>query len=426
MRSGLSSYIDKPKYDVLGEDTRCRQLITNLVKNIVNKGKWFACCSRISDQQVDIMSLSSNGRTLGNILAEDYSESVYRTAIYKYLLRDFLCYYEAPTYIKASYYNDNSGGGREAYNKYIVTSNIRVVAAWLGISVEEAEKAYGSRLMGIDHDFDTDTFPYVKLYVDKSGNNKVTKPKSDLDLTTKGIRIVPVFALKAGIDVLWSMCDSNYYNITFIKDNGSERTINITSNLSLLRKIYTKNDSLLVSEFEKQYKGDYLNNHNLSRGYIRVIEVGTCLDGGATRSINVARIVKIEKCEPDLTYIDIDLSIVMDTFINAISVLKTATIADVVDALNMFNVGNKREYAGKPITTSQELEAWAKTNEIVLSTPFIKQLAVFMLGNPLWFNFTGKKKVYGADTSGSGSSTPTNSSVNDTISDDDFELDLSF
>ena len=48
-------------------------------------------------------------------------------------------------------------------------------------------------------------------------------------------------------------------------------------------------------------------------------------------------------------------------------------------------IGSTVKYGGKAITSYAMLESWVEQQEILLSTPFIKQLALFMMANPKWF-----------------------------------------
>lgn len=400
-------------YDIMGEKTGVRKLITNaVISTVENAGKWFAICKRMHPDQHDIMSIENNqGQTIGQFLAGEYSESMYRVGIYKYLLAEFLCYYEAPTII----HSRDEYATRASYNKFLATSNIRVIAAWLGISEEDALKEYGYRVNDALLDSDSIDFPYVKLYTSKDGQRKVTKPRKDLDLSIAGTRVIPLFALKVGVDSLYKLASQDFYDVTFLKDGGSKRTVNITFSLPKLREVY-KDEGRLRDQWELQYDGNFLESKNLERGYIRVIEVGTNLANGATRSINYARIIGFKQAEPDLTYINIDLDSVVETFKSYVEG-STINTDDIVAMLDMFEVGKERKYAGKLITNNRELINWVDSEVMLESTPFIKKLALFMIGNPQWFDgYTGEEKVFSGSTS-------KNISIGDLLDDID-DLDL--
>lgn len=390
VRKGMS---EEEQFDILGANTVFRQLTEAIVKNVVSDGKWFSFCTRIDKRQFDVMSQrNKDGVKLGHFAASIYPETVYRSAVYKYLIRDYLCYYEAPTVVK-----DVGGVGfRDSYNKFLVTANLYVIAYWLGISLEEANAQYGYRVDEACEDNECDMFPYVKLYETREGVRKVSKPRKDLDLGIEGTRVIPVYALKAGVDVLYRKCSSDFYSVDFFKDSGQERAINTTFDISKIREVYGDGD-FFRSGVEGMYRGEFLENPNLDRGYIRVFEVGGSRYDNPLRSINYARIVSFQKQEPDLTYIDIDLSSVINTFESGIT-MSGANISDVVEMLKIYDVGKINDQDTKKIGSILELNTWVEGQEILLSTVFLRQLALFMIGNPQWFDgYTGKaKETFGA------------------------------
>ena len=387
--NSIIDFIDNDECDLLGEKTYFRQLSKGIITNIVSNGKWFSFCTRINDSQVDVFSIKNNrGIKLGALVNKELnSESGYRTSLFRYLLFDYLCYCEIPTVIRKKDYS----GFKDSYTKCLVTANIGVIANWLGLSYDKANMLYGSRLADTSFDRDDDMFPYVKLTVDKSGVRKVSKPRKDLELSTKGLRIVPVFAINEGIKRLYKVCSKDFYDITFVKDSGQVRTINVCFNYDKLSSVYS-DKGLLSNYFEEQFDGNFLESPTFDRGYIKVIEVGTSLRSSPTRSLNIARILKFEKAKPDTTFINIDLNYVKEDFLNFLYGQKI-NYKELVSMLDIFQVGNSREYNGRSISSYSELEGWVESQLLLLSTPFLKQLALFMKGNPQWFNgYTGEHK----------------------------------
>lgn len=397
--------------DLLGENSYFRGIVTNIVEAVVSKGNWFGFCTRVDNSQVDIFSMENkDGIKLGSLIVDEIGqEDGYRTSLYRYLLHEYLCYCESPTVVKRKDYS----GYKDSYNKSLVTSNISVIAEWLGIPYDEAKLKYGSRFDYNMYDRGDTCYSYVKLTVAKDGTKKVSKPRKDLDLATKGMRIVPLFAIKKGIDVLYDMCLKDFYNVTFVKDSGQKRSINVCFDYDKLCEVY--NDKGLLSDaYQEQFKGDFLNVRTLERGYIKVIEVGTNLRNYALRSINLARILKIEKADPDLTFVNVDLDTVKSTFLSCLY-NKNINYKEFVDMLDIFKVGTTRNYNGKVISSYSELESWTESQEMLLSTPFLKQLALFMMGNPQWFdNYTGERKEIVSED------------INDTSESDDLDLDFDF
>lgn len=399
-RQGATKYVGNvEKHDILGEYTYFRQLAEQFVIKVVEQGKWFSFGNN-KTEQVDILSILNNqNRKFGSMVASMFEYTPYKQAVYKYMLHDFLCYYESPIVKKET----NLNGFKNSYNKYLVTSNINVVAEWLDIPVEEADKLYGARLSEVDIDNEEVYYQYVKLYADKSGVHKVTRPKVDLDLSTSGIRLTPVFALKAGVDYLFKQLSEGTYDVTFCKDSGQERVICTTFNKDLIVDLY-KNEKFVNKHFTESYDGDFLANSTLERGYIRIFELGSSIHNYPMRSINYARILKFEKADPDMSYMNIDLDNVLCIFIESIysDSFRNVDIEEVVDALDMFDVGTSREVFNVRIDSVSKLENWANSQNILLSTVFIRQLALFMIGNPQWFNgYTGEPKQSGSGSADS-------------------------
>lgn len=371
-------------YDLYGAKSPFRQITSKLVGNIVNTGNWFSFCAKIHESQVDIMSIENKDKlSMGHIIYElcIYQESSYRTSIYKYLMQNYLCYYECPTVIRGGDF-----GIKNSYEKLLVTSNLHVIASWLGITVEDAKSLYGSRIDDASSDNGCDLFPYVKLYMAKDGTRKVSKPRSDLDLGKKGTRVIPLYALEVGVSLLYDKLKSDVYNVSFYKDGGQLRTISTTFNVDRLIDIYGDGD-YIRSAFESWYSGDFTENSSLGRGYIRVFEVGASVYDNPLRSINYARIVKIENGTPDLAFINVDLSSVVSKFKDGIY-SNNANIKEVVEMLNVFDVGSERKLNGRDLVSLQDLESWVDGQELLLSTVFLRQLSLFMTGNPQWFGET--------------------------------------
>ena len=406
--------IDGKACDLLGENTKFRATVERLVSSLVDKGRWFGFSTRVSDEQIDIFSAEGKNGKLGNLLVDELGDyDGYRNTLYRYLLNNYLCYCEIPSVVRQRDYS----GFKDSYNKSLVTANIEVIANWLGVSIDDADAKYGSRVSYQDYDRDDGMSVYVKLSVAKDGTRKIVRPKKDLDLTTKGIRIIPLFAIKRGIDILYQKASSDFYNVTFVKDSGQQREITVCFDYGKLCEVY-RDKGMLTEQYEEQFKGDFLNIKTLERGYIRVIEVGTNLRNHALRSINVARIIKFEKVEPDLTFVDIDLDTVKSTFLSKIENYDRLNYKELTDMLELMGIGSTVKYGGKAITSYAMLESWVEQQEILLSTPFIKQLALFMMANPKWFG-----KYPSTDNTGTVGETSIELSGND-LFDDELDFDI--
>lgn len=375
--------------DMYGENTPFRSVVSNMVKQVVDGGKWFSFGNVIDKNQVNLITVVNGaGKKIGDLLPEEiFSLNGYRTRLYKYLLLDYMCYCEIPSERRVD------GMYKASFNKMIITSNMTVIAAWLGISIEEAEEEYG-RYRWVEDDGEV-MFPYVKLVV-KNGEHKITKPRTHLDLEKQGIRIMPMFALKEGVDALYKLLEGGSYDVTFLKDGGQVRVMNTTFSKNIVDSLYTNNTEFVNSNWSRVYDGDFGGNSTMDRGYIRVFELGSSIYNNPTRSINFARIIGFEKAEPDMSYMYIDLESTLETFIKCLynRTWSDAEIEELVESLEAFEVGSTREINGAKVKSVMQLENWANQQNILLSTVFIRSLALCMIANPhLFEGYTGTPDV---------------------------------
>ena len=375
--------------DMYGEDTPFRNTVSNMVKQVVNGGRWFSFGNVIDKNQVNLITVTNGaGKKIGDLLPEElFSLNGYRTKLYKYMILDYMCYCEIPSERRVD------GMYKASFNKMIITSNIGVIADWMGISVEEAEAQYGMYRRVVD---DGEVmFPYVKLVV-KNGEHKITKPRTNLDLEKQGIRIMPMFALKTGVDTLFELLKEGSYDVTFLKDAGQVRVMNTTFNKELVDSLYSNNTEFINRNWSSVYSGDFGGNSTMDRGYIRVFELGSSIYNNPTRSINFARIIGFEKAEPDMSYMYIDLESTLETFIKCLysRAWSDDEITELVESLDAFEVGSTREINGATVKSVMQLENWANQQNILLSTVFIRSLALCMIANPhLFEGYTGTPEV---------------------------------
>lgn len=384
-RSAINEMVSVP--DILGENTKFRVLCNKFVKKIVSEGKWFGFCTRVDDSQYNIMSIkNADGDSFGSIISEEYPDLEYKPAVFRSFMRDYLCYCEKPTITK-----DRSGatGFRSSFDKSLVTSSLTVISKWLSISMEQTKLEYGYKFENLLDD--NPMIPYYRLYIGRDGTHKVSKPRKDLDVREKGVRICPLFALRTGVNLLYKMLCQDSYNVEFIKDGGQKRTINCTFNTKLLSSVYKP--EFIASAAESWYDGSFMLNPYMEKGYIKVFEFGGSIYDNPTRSINYARITGFEKAEPDLTFINIDIDSVVPEFIRRVenSRIINIDITDFVNTLDIFEVGSSREYGGIRLNNVASVTQWATSQYALLSTVFARQLSLFMIGNPQWFEgYTGE------------------------------------
>lgn len=391
--------------DLLGVNTYFRTLVELVVKKAVDSGKWFSFCKKIKDSQYDVMSFKNEqGISLGHLIRDYFQYTEYRPAIYKYLLMDYLCYVEVP--VKGSSYKS---GYTQHFDKFLATSNLEVVAKWLGVSLEEANRKYGSRIEECVIDNECDLYPYLKLYETKS-ERKVTKPRKDIDLGKAGTRVIPLFALEEGMKHLYNAGKKDYLRVSFCKDNGQERKMDITFDIGKIRNIYGDSD-FFRRGVENQWNGNFIENPNLGRGYIRVFELGGSIYDAPTRSINYARILDwsvLEATEIDTSLIHVDLDKVQDTFVKGIR-RNYKELHEVLDMMKIFELKGM-----EGVKTVGDLERWCDSQITLLSTVFLRKLALFIIGSPQWFDSITSESNVGSEES---------DAVVD-FDDDIFDLDL--
>lgn len=370
----------KPEYDLYGENTYFREATTSLVQGLVGVGKWFSFGKGL-EGQVNLLKVKNNkGVCVNDYLSDLYPETPYRAGVYKYLISEYLCYCEKPVVNMRYKTKFNSVN---AYDRFLITANINVIGCWLGIGVEEAEAKYRKQLGNPKEDSCDPYFRYVKLYLTKEGQPKVSCPRTPIDLSTLDLRVYPLYALETGVETLYKMLSKGTYNVTFIKDSHQPRVINLTTNIDILKQYYP--EDYLNMYFYDSFDGDFICNPYLCRGYIKAFEVGASRFDVPTRSVSYARITSIEKAEPDLSYVNIDLSSVISSFNDYLST-QDIDLNGLVEMLSAFGVGV--EEPKNPTVIG--IGTWEENQKMLLGTDFERQLAIFMLGNPQWFpNYTG-------------------------------------
>ena len=384
-------------YDLLGARNGVRAIIEDVVTSLSDDGVGFTFGTKVHPKQVNLLKLrDADGETasLGeNLVSEFNDECGPYLASAKYFLRNYLCYVEIPTYR----YEKGTGEKKASYDKFLATSCLEIATAWASLDIETAETKYGKHLNGFDTlENDESQVPILKLGRNKMGRS-ITRPRNPLDLDKMGIRVVPVFALKAYVTRFYANASSELARVTFIKDNGSERVIDTTFSQELLSSLY-KDSSFVSTMLTTCYDGKFLGSTVIDRGYIRVPEVGASIyDGSGVRAVSYTRICSIEYgVEPNMEFARVDLDGVVFAFSGYVNKLKEKQIEQLVTALSMegFDVdtltGKNRGL--ELVVDAFQLESWADLQNKILSTTFQRSLALFMKTNPQWFgNYTGER-----------------------------------
>lgn len=387
--------VEDLEYDLLGVRNGLRKLLEGYVAGLAEEGVGFTFGQKVHSSQMNVLRLADgSGITLGDKLVDFYEGSSPNLAAAKYFLRDYLCYVEIPTFRTER----ETGAKKASYNKFLATSSIDVANLWIEGNIEETVKKYYSTISSYD-DLESDdvSVPILKLGRNKSGKT-ITRPRSYLDLEQKGIRVVPVFALKSYVDSLYKSISKDVARVTFIKDNGSERVLDTCLSEDILSKLY-KDSGFVGSMLEYAYDGRFLESNVIDRGYIRVPEVGASVyDGSGVRAISYTRIVSVEYgVEPDMEFASVDLDGVVFAFSGYVNKLDSRELGRLANALVLegFDLSSLINADGshKFVIDAVQLESWADIQNRILSTTFQRVLALFMMTNPNWFpNYTGERK----------------------------------
>lgn len=389
-------------YDLLGARNGARGIIEDVVGQLADNGTGFTFGHKVHPKQVNLLKLrdaEGSVASLGEYLQGFYPDAGPFLASAKYFLRNHLCYVEIPTFR----YEKGTGEKKASYDKFLATSCLEIASAWASLDIETAETKYAKHLDSFDTlESDDSQVPILKLGRNKMGRS-ITRPRNPLDLNKAGIRVVPVFALRAYVKRFYEKASNDLARVTFIKDNGSERVIDTTFSQRVLSDLY-KDSSFVSTMLTTCYDGNFLGSTVIDRGYIRVPEVGASIyDGSGVRAISYTRIGSIEYgVEPNMEFAKVDLEGVVFAFSGYINKLKQSQINSLVKALELegFDVDT---LTGKDKGIDLQvdaftLETWADLQNRVLSTTFQRGLALFMKTNPQWFGgYTGERGGLSSD-----------------------------
>lgn len=369
------------KRDSLGSINNVRILCEQVIEKCIKENRWFSFCTKLDENQFDIMSLmvdEESGKKVGNIIADAYPNMNYRSAIFKYLINNYLCYVEIPKW----------GRNGPTFDKFLVTNNLYTASDWCGIDVDELSEKYSDFLESCEDDDDSGVMPYLKMSKNTAGERKITKPRKPLDLEQNGIRVVPLFALNLGVDTLYEHGKNGCIKVIFMKDSGQEREMVTCFNPEIIEGIYGDSNNLR-DWIGGIYDGDFVGNKSIDRGYIRVFEVGTCRYENPLRSINYARILKYElDVEPDLTFLDINIGSAQEAFTSAAIKAGEGGAEKLWEALKLFEL----DKYGSPISISLDgIIDWVNGCSIKYSTMFLRELALAMVAQPDLFGWSGEE-----------------------------------
>ena len=323
----------------------------------------------------------------------------------RYMLSVSICYVEVDKW------KTSMGERVHTYDKFLCTSNTRLLAEWLGDSHKliEMEGKYGTKLLYSDDDVANDVIHFVKCNQTAKGNS-LTAPRNAFK--AKDIRLVPLFMLYAYQEGIYKSLEDSLVKFTFIKDNKTERTMISTLSEDIVRSFYTDNEvveKMLSGIDVRSVKqgGMYLSS-KAHRGFVRIPEIGASkYDNSGTRSLNLARIIKMQKVdasEVDTRYINVDLDSVIYSFQKGIDALVSQRSPEVRNIYKALTEGKGRDLPEQlpPLTFADECMKEVTMKHSMFSTEYLRWLHNFMYSHPEWFgNYTGERVEQAPTTSAS-------------------------
>lgn len=312
-----------------------------------------------------------------------------KTLFYDYLMSISVCYIEIPKY------HTKDGFAQSTYDKFLVTKNPAVMAIWMGCLPAEMQAKYSARIASNQVDLGDNSLRAVKLLSSAKGNS-ISCPRGAFE--TEKMTCIPLFMLYAFQKGFEDSLKNKILKFTFLKDNGTIRELCSTLNSDILMSYY--NDTAFVggmltaSDIDSQKQGGMQMSSKMNRGYIKIPEVGSSIyDRSGTRSLNLARILKIEEVDSvDKTFIHVDLNSVEQNFYDCLDY-----------AVKKFPDQVKYIYRGiidedvdseQPLVIISKINEFIRSRSAILSTTFLRELHLFMINNPQWFPlYTGKPNI---------------------------------
>lgn len=376
--------------------------LTKYMQSWANKvaleGKGLTVGGSVSDKQDNLVDKVNKQ---GDLFYEKISrlafgdEGVSLENFYKVLLAKYLCYVEIPSYRFDKLTNTKV----PSYEKMVISLDYDEVFSWTGgntYTVEEFDKKFSNQINNfLSLDSSEVEVPYLRCNQDKKGLT-ITKARKKLDLSTKDLRVIPLFVLDRYIKTIYdlSLNSDEAFTVTFVKDNMTERSMTTTFNPDVVDKYYSDSVDFAKNMKAYMFQGDLMATKTRTRGYVKAPELGTSIyDSTGTRSISYTRIVNVEfNTIPDMSYSKVYLNGVAYEFIKGVFKLPINELPNVKQALiiNGFTVNT----VYKDFVSAEDLESWCIKQNTLLTTTFQRTLHTFMLNNMNWFpGYTGTKET---------------------------------
>lgn len=315
------------------------------------------------------------------------TEETKKALFFDYLLAECVCYVEVPKYTR------KDGRPTPSFDKFFATKNPRLMALWINEDINLVTRKYAHRCKTTAVELMNNELRIAKLNKGTKGTS-ITIPRNSLDASK--ITVTPLFCMNALINGFYEALSSSILEFTFMKDNGTERVLASTISKEIMYDYYNDHDFVSralygVDIFSEKVGGMTLGS-KLGRGYIKVPELGSSrYDSTGTRSVNIARLLKIQKLEEvSREFIDVDLSSVQLAFENGLNVLTVKHPEHLVQLAGI--VGTEDLSGGETdVQLSQIIKRTVDTNCTILSTTYLRELHRIMTKHPEMFPlYTGK------------------------------------
>lgn len=334
------------------------------------------------DEVVDLRRdvYKNNGIFLGS------DDEIKKTLFIDYLLSISICYIEIPKYTR------KEGVAQRTFDKFLVTKNPAIMAVWMGCQPAEMQVKYSARIANTQVEMADNTLRVVKLVSSAKGNS-ISCPRGAF--STKDMTCIPLFMLYAFQKGFEESLKTKILKFTYLKDNGTIRELCSTLSKDILMQYYKDTafvGSMLTStDIDSQKQGGMQMSSKMNRGYIRIPELGSSIyDRSGVRALNIARLLKVEEVsEVDTTFINVDLSSVVQNFYDCID-YAMKKFPDQIKSIYVSVTGEEPNSEQPPVIVSS-LNSFVQSRSVILSTTFHRELHKFMVANPQWFPlYTGK------------------------------------
>lgn len=299
--------------------------------------------------------------------------------LYDYLLSAGVCYVEIPKW------KTENGIPKRTFDKGFYTKNPFIIASWLGVPVQEVVNRYTCKTQTLGSDSKDGVLRSIRLNT-KAGNNTVTLPRRHITMDT-GLRIKPLAMMKEDITHYKGLLSTGIYHFEYYKDNGTTRSLDSTISDSIIGEYY--NDPEFVENVFACMETSVMDvcgtvmPSTVGRGYIRVPELGASRydSNYGVRSLNIARVKSYHRVESvDRTFIDVNLSDVVDKFLSAVQVMGEELPLVYMDYMA------KNDYPDSSAVIIKEIMETVQMAYLLRSTEYTRELHLYMVSHQQWFD----------------------------------------